>query len=471
MIVQRTRGLQSAMLLCNVLLAFLTLGFAAQFTFTFLTAVSPLQLGFYPSYCVVLMIGLIIESMNRDPILTQSNLAHSNFVDPHRIALRQVCYSIGFLLCYLAVMKDGYISRLLLCVYVPSLYLALLVANYFLPRILLAGVLRRIRDERTLLIGSAAKAEHLRLWMERKEVIGLRVMGIINDDFESDHVIEGLPHLGGLADVKAQILKHQVTQVIVLALPENSNVHRYLVAVLEKLGVRLLIVSNLEEKLHHKVVHVEDDGFHFIALREEPLENPLNQLLKRLLDIAVALPMVFIIVPCLMLLVWLIHRLQSPGSLFYRQTRAGIQNRQFQILKFRTMHLNNGDATRQASQEDSRVFPLGRWLRRFSVDEMPQFWNVLKGEMSVVGPRPHLLEHNTKFSSQMANYHVRAFVKPGITGLAQVRGFRGEISSTKQVAQRLESDIAYLESWRIALDLVIILRTVWQMIFPPKTAY
>jgi putative colanic acid biosynthesis UDP-glucose lipid carrier transferase len=241
--------------------------------------------------------------------------------------------------------------------------------------------------------------------------------------------------------------------------------------VVEKLGVRLSILNNLEEMLAHPVVHTEDDGLRFITLREEPLENPLNRILKRILDLVVAAPMVVLLLPPVSVLVWLGHRFQSPGPLFYRQTRAGIQNRKFEIIKFRTMFENQGDATRQASVHDARIFRMGRWLRRFSVDELPQFINVLRGDMSVTGPRPHLVEHNKQFALHLSNYHIRAFVKPGITGLAQVRGFRGEARTEADIAHRVASDISYLENWELALDLSIMARTLWQVIHPPRSAY
>jgi lipopolysaccharide/colanic/teichoic acid biosynthesis glycosyltransferase len=134
------------------------------------------------------------------------------------------------------------------------------------------------------------------------------------------------------------------------------------------------------------------------------------------------------------------------------------------------MHADNPEEARQAVPGDARVFGFGRWMRRLSVDELPQFINVLRGDMSVTGPRPHMIEHNAQFARQMANYHVRTFVKPGITGLAQVRGFRGEARSSEEIARRLESDISYLENWRLALDVSIIARTAWQMLAPPKSA-
>src|SRR3569623_502909 len=141
------------------------------------------------------------------------------------------------------------------------------------------------------------------------------------------------------------------------------------------------------------------------------------------------------------------QRLQSPGPMFFKHTRAGLKGRTFTIYKFRTMHPQNGGEAIQASEGDARVFPFGCWLRRTSLDEVPQFLNVLRGEMSLVGPRPHLLEHNEQFARVMRNYFIRSRVKPGITGLAQVRGFRGQTRTEADIIRRVESDISYLETW------------------------
>ena len=148
-----------------------------------------------------------------------------------------------------------------------------------------------------------------------------------------------------------------------------------------------------------------------------------------------------------------------------------MQNRQFKIYKFRTMHSNNGEISRQASVADDRVYPLGKWFRKLSVDEVPQFWNVLRGDMSIVGPRPHLIEHNQQFSKFMGNYHVRTFVKPGITGLAQVRGFRGEARNSADIENRVACDIEYLENWNLTLECGIIVRTFAHLFRPPRSAY
>ena len=164
-------------------------------------------------------------------------------------------------------------------------------------------------------------------------------------------------------------------------------------------------------------------------------------------------------------------RWQSPGSIFYVQPRAGLQNRPFRIFKYRTMHPHHGVEAKQALRDDGRIYAAGRWLRKLSIDELPQFWNVLRGEMSVVGPRPHLIEHSQTFADAMENYNVRAIVKPGITGLAQIRGFRGGTSEPQDIIGRVTADIQYLEHWSFAQDCWIICRTAWQVLAPPRNAY
>jgi len=215
----------------------------------------------------------------------------------------------------------------------------------------------------------------------------------------------------------------------------------------------------------------EDEGMRFIGLRSEPLEDPFGRLSKRCLDIVVAsLAVVFILPFTTLVVAWLQWR-YSRGPLVIRQLRSGLQNLPFGIYKYRTMHVQNSDPTRQATEGDLRIYPGGQWLRKFSIDELPQFINVLRGEMSIVGPRPHLIEHDEHFARGLVNYPVRANVKPGITGLAQVRGFRGETKTLADVVKRVESDIYYLENWSFLWDCWIILRTASQVIFPPRSAF
>jgi lipopolysaccharide/colanic/teichoic acid biosynthesis glycosyltransferase len=239
----------------------------------------------------------------------------------------------------------------------------------------------------------------------------------------------------------------------------------------EDAGARLFVVHDLQERLGRPIRVFKDDGMHVVALRHEPLECPWNRLIKRSIDVSVALCVAVCLLPWASLLVWLIHRFQSGGPLFFRQRRIGLHNEEFWIFKFRTMHVGATAESQQATNDDERIFPLGRWLRRMSIDELPQFLNVLRGEMSIVGPRPHLSEHDLLFARSTQAYRVRTFIKPGITGLAQVRGFRGETRTEQAIRARVQSDLHYVENWSPVLDWLIIFRTAWQMIRPPASAY
>jgi putative colanic acid biosynthesis UDP-glucose lipid carrier transferase len=389
----------------------------------------------------------------------------------HQVSLNQTFYAAGALFIYLVMTRDSYISRISLGLWLPFLYLTLLWSNRYLWEILARSLFHGVRKGRILLIGTPPKALRLQNWLRSKQIYGMDTLGILSDDPAGTEILNGVPLLGKIADAEKVIEKREITQVILLQLPDAPEKHQDLMSVLQRHGVRLLIFNNLEEKLHHPVIYIEDDGYHFISLRREPLENPFNRIAKRTLDVAIALPVVLVVLPVAALAVWIIQRFFSPGPLFFKQTRAGLQNQRFTIWKFRTMHVNNPDTARQVTANDPRIYPCGRFLRRFSLDELPQFINVLNGEMSVTGPRPHLIEHNEQFSRQIASYPIRTAVKPGITGLAQVRGFRGEARTPDDISLRLESDIAYLENWRLTLDLAIIVRTIWQMVLPPKTAY
>jgi putative colanic acid biosynthesis UDP-glucose lipid carrier transferase len=193
--------------------------------------------------------------------------------------------------------------------------------------------------------------------------------------------------------------------------------------------------------------------------------------MKRAMDILISGLVVSLILPPLAVLVAIFQRCQSPGPLFFLQTRSGRSSKPFRIIKFRTMSPTNNSPARQATRNDERVYHFGRWLRKTGLDEIPQFFNVLRGEMSVVGPRPHMIVHNRRFEEIMASYRVRAFIKPGITGIAQVSGYRGEARTDSEILERVKLDIAYVENWSLWQDFVIVFKTFLQVVKPHHSAY
>ncbi|MGH8046385.1 MAG: exopolysaccharide biosynthesis polyprenyl glycosylphosphotransferase [Chthoniobacterales bacterium] len=389
-----------------------------------------------------------------------------------RLAVSQTLHIAGALTVMLVLTKDLTISRLFLIAYLVILPLALYVSNATLPRILSRLFFSGGNQTPALLIGQVRRASRVRRWLRRLESYGVQVVGfLVEDEDARKRPVHSVPVVGHARDLNTILQKLRIETVILLDIPEDQALLDTIIEVTNQRGVRLIVLNNLAEIFRHPLQYYRQFGVDFIALRQEPLQDPLNRVAKRAFDVALASLVVIFVLPPLALLVWLIHRTQSPGPLFYHQCRAGIQNRRFQILKFRTMHVANGDTGKQASEADERVFALGRLLRKTSMDEIPQFLNVLRGEMSVVGPRPHMIEHNDQFAQVMASYHIRTFVKPGVTGLAQVRGYRGEARTEEDIRQRVVCDIEYIEQWSLFWDLSIVVKTAWQVVFPPRSAY
>lgn len=209
-----------------------------------------------------------------------------------------------------------------------------------------------------------------------------------------------------------------------------------------------------------------------LTVRPEPLLFEGNRIRKRIFDIIFSSLVIVGVLSWLMPLVWIIMRLESRGPLLFRQKRSGIDNRPFTCLKFRSMVAGNATADKkQATKNDARITRVGAFLRKTSIDELPQFFNVLMGNMSVVGPRPHMLAHTDQYREEVETYMIRHFVKPGITGLAQVRGYRGETKELQAMRKRVECDITYIENWSFLLDMKIIFQTVWNVAKGEENAY
>jgi undecaprenyl-phosphate galactose phosphotransferase/putative colanic acid biosynthesis UDP-glucose lipid carrier transferase len=208
-----------------------------------------------------------------------------------------------------------------------------------------------------------------------------------------------------------------------------------------------------------------------LMLRKEPLEINLNRIIKNVFDFFFSLFVIIFMFSWLFPILVVIIKLNSKGPVFFVQKRTGRDNVPFNCYKFRTMYVNDGADKVQASQNDSRVTKVGSFLRRTSIDELPQFFNVLAGKMSVVGPRPHMLLHTEQYSELIDNFLVRHYAKPGITGWAQVNGYRGETKDLSDMEGRVEHDIWYIENWSFILDLKIIWKTIADVFQGDKKAF
>ena len=212
------------------------------------------------------------------------------------------------------------------------------------------------------------------------------------------------------------------------------------------------------------------DDMEIYTTYDNPLQNSVNKAVKRVFDIVLSI--VFLIPTALLYpFVWLIIKIQSPGPILFKQERTGLDGKTFKCYKFRSMHVNKDADKLQATKDDPRKFPFGNFMRKSNIDELPQFFNVLQGRMSIVGPRPHMLAHTEEYSKLIDKYMVRHFVKPGVTGWAQVTGYRGETKELWQMEGRIRRDIWYMENWSIWLDVRIIWKTAKSIFVHDKNAY
>lgn len=213
------------------------------------------------------------------------------------------------------------------------------------------------------------------------------------------------------------------------------------------------------------------DYIPIISLRTSPLDKEINKRLKRFFDIFFSVVIIVFLLSWLTPILAFIIRLESKGPTFFKQKRNGLNYEEFYCYKFRSMHLNSIADLEQVTKNDPRITKIGKFIRKTSIDELPQFINVLIGDMSVVGPRPHMVSHTEMYAKSVDKFMVRHFIKPGITGLAQTNGFRGEVETEKDIINRVKYDIFYLENWSLLLDIKIIIATIINALKGDKKAY
>ena len=435
----------------------------------------------YFVYLVVLLGALFVTSAinasSDQPLLLGK--AYRRF----RMGMRQAFIVAAALVFFTVATKDQSISRVFLFTYIPVFCTMLALCNAFLPRWLLSRIFKGGGREKCLLVRSddffptADQRSPGKIWgrvilewLKSQQDYGLEIVGYLGES-QSEGISPGIDKLGGSFNFRESLHATRATSLILIGMPNDGTVLNEIIDHCERQAVRLSVIQDFERNFGRPVTSFQIDGVNILQFRSEPLQNPLRRTSKRLLDIMISLPVVLFILPPFALFVRVLQLLHAPGNLIFKQPRNGRGNTIFQVYKFRTMYADNHAPAEQAKQGDSRIYRGGAFLRKYSIDELPQFLNVLKGEMSIVGPRPHMPEHNSSWEVYYRPYHVRSMVRPGITGLAQTRGLRGEVCSEEEIKARVQCDIEYIENWSLIFDLGLILKTAIQVISPSNKAY
>lgn len=335
-------------------------------------------------------------------------------------------------------------------------------------RILLRAGLRWLRRQgfnqrHIVIVGNAGLGNQVAERIAAAPWMGLQVVGFFHgDDTAEEAMIPHAPHLGGL-EALADYVSHEGIDQVWIAMPlrNEEGVRRVLHELRHStVDVRFVLDFFGMRLLNHSVMDVA--GLPVVNLSVTPMSG-LNQLLKAVEDWGLSL-LIFLLMSPLLLLIAVAVKLSSPGPVLFRQVRYGWDGKSIEVYKFRSMVVHeeaDGQVT-QAKPDDERFTPIGRFLRRTSLDELPQFYNVLQGRMSIVGPRPHAVAHNEHYKDLIDGYMKRHKVKPGITGWAQINGWRGETDTLEKMQKRVELDLYYIEHWSLGFDLKIIFLTIFR---------
>lgn len=378
-------------------------------------------------------------------------------------------FSLLILLSFLFIYKEIHISREFLAIFV-----ALSVLSQCLFRYSVKIATRELRKKGynkqfVLILGAGSLGKRFSTNLEQYKELGYEVIGFL-DDYSTDSEADGgayKPIIGKLEDLE-RVLSSELVDEVVIALPLTAHLkYGQIIATCEKMGVRTLIIPDFFDYLPARPYFDNFAGMPLINVRSIPLDDLGNRILKRGFDISFSLAAIMITLP-VMLLVAALVKLSSPGPVIFKQERVGFNRRNFFMYKFRTMKVmpETMSNTQWTVENDPRRTKVGEFLRRTSLDELPQFFNVLLGHMSVVGPRPERPFFVEQFKEEIPKYMVKHHIRPGITGLAQSKGLRGDTS----ISERVKEDIFYIENWTLLFDIKIILKTIING-FVNKNAY
>ena len=318
--------------------------------------------------------------------------------------------------------------------------------------------------KKIVIVGAGKNGMELYKVMKDDLSYGFNILGFFDDNQSLKSVLPN--YLGMTNEVENFVLANDVDEIYCTLPGTNDEKIVRLLNFAEKHMIRFYIVPEFYRNLKKSLVMDVLE-----TVRREPLQAAYNRALKRAFDILFSTVILVTIFPILYIVVGIMIKLSSPGPILFKQKRTGLYGQDFRCYKFRTMKVNAQADSLQAVKDDPRKTKVGDFLRRTNLDEFPQFINVLRGEMSVVGPRPHMLKHTEQYSALIDKYMVRHLVKPGVTGWAQVTGYRGETKTLEQMEGRVKRDVWYIENWSFFLDLKIIVVTVINMFKGEKNAY
>ena len=387
-----------------------------------------------------------------------------------RVLKNIITFSV-FWACIMAFSGISILSPLFFVVYFFILFVFLSIYRIIIRRSLIGYCAKGKHKRYAVFIGGGNNMQMLYEEMESSLASIYEVVGYFdiapNATFSSQCLYLGNPD--GFADFMSgkTDIKH-----IFCSLSMDQG--RYNVSITNYCENHLLYfhgVPNVSKEFPRRIWHSMVGNMPILNLRYEPLSKMENRLLKRLFDIMLSGIFLITIFPLIYFIVGIIIKLTSPGPIFFTQKRTGLNGVEFKCYKFRSMKVNEEADSKQATVNDPRKTRFGDFLRRSNIDELPQFINVFKGDMSIVGPRPHMLAHTEIYARLIDKYMVRHFIKPGVTGWAQTHGFRGETKELSQMEGRVKADIWYMEHWTLLLDLYIIYKTIANIILGEKNAY
>ena len=339
--------------------------------------------------------------------------------------------------------------------------------RYLIRRMLHSLRSKGYNQKHILLIGYSRAAEGFIDRVIANPEWGYHIQGILDDHHPLGFQYRQVPVLGSIGQLESFLGENLLDEIaITLSLKEYEHLEQ-IVAACEKSGVHTKFIPDYNNIIPTRPYTEDLQGLPVVNIRHVPLNNLLNATVKRIMDIFGALAAIIIFSP-VMLVAAVLIKLTSPGPLIYSQERVGLHNRTFKMYKFRSMEVQapSAEKTKWTTPNDPRVTPVGRFIRKTSIDEMPQFFNILKGDMSLVGPRPERPFFVERFKDEFPRYMVKHQVRPGLTGWAQVNGYRGDTSITK----RIEHDLYYIENWSLGFDFKILFLTIFKG-FINKNAY